>query len=290
MLFKATLRTAPQRPARAWVLGLLAASLTLSACSALDGGAKQQREAYEAKLAKAKAIFAERCKTAGVVIHRTVKDVEGIELKKVRPELAYADKRYFDPMFEGAAMAGEAQGDSFIASFLYSEIRNLGQPDRRGLIQPLHVSAGPNQANPIRGYSYADVRSADGQVLRYHLDKSLSAERWRAQGWARDLIRTEWTGSTTRYAVDWVDLVDSNDRALWIAGTQIRVVDQYTGDVLAQLTRFVMDPGFGATGTGRWPWQHAESRLDQTCPALPGAMGNVTRFFVDTVLSPKQGD
>lgn len=68
-------------------------------------------------------MFEERCKTAGVVIKRTVKDVEGIELTKIRPPIPWAGKEYFDPMYPGAAMAGEMLGDYYIKQFLMSEFR-----------------------------------------------------------------------------------------------------------------------------------------------------------------------
>ena len=42
-------------------------------------------EDAKARLAKAEAMFQERCKKAGEFIHKTVENVEGILLLKVRP-------------------------------------------------------------------------------------------------------------------------------------------------------------------------------------------------------------
>ena len=75
------------------LLGLLLASaaLLLSACGKSEAQKAQAEQAakdaaYREKYAKAKALFEERCKTAGAVVRRTVKDVEGIQLLKIREQ------------------------------------------------------------------------------------------------------------------------------------------------------------------------------------------------------------
>lgn len=249
------------------------------------------RRAAQERYAKAKALFEERCKTAGVVIKRRVKDVEGIELLKVRPVLEWGDKRYFDPMFDGAAMAGEAQGERYIASLLYSELRNPNTPERRGVIQPPHVTPGMNQEAPRLGYSFVDVRNAaSGELLRYKVVAGITDAAWRQRGgWAKDLEFAPIKGKPATYAVDYEDIVDPADRALWVAGTRIKIIDQRTGEVIAQLTRFVWDRGFGGSSTGRWPWQHASAQGGNECPREQ-SYRYLTRFFVETVLQPKQGE
>ena len=61
----------------------LIAAVLLNGCTAT---AQQRPESASARLATAEAMFAERCKKAGVFIHRTAENVEGIFLLKVRPE------------------------------------------------------------------------------------------------------------------------------------------------------------------------------------------------------------
>lgn len=289
-----TTGNSPRLTGQPFCLALSSAVLlsALGGCGAttLVGSELEARKAAQERHAKAKALFEERCKTAGVVIKRTVKDVEGIELLKVRPVLAWGDKRYFDPMFDGAAMAGEAQGEGYIASFMYSELRNRNTPEQRGVIQPPMSKPGTTQEAPRQGYRYVDVRDPAGSmVLRYRIAPHLTEAQWYQRGgWAKDLERTVRTGPQAPFAVDYEDIVDPADRAYWIAGTRIKVIDQQTGEVIAQFTRYVWEPGFGVSSTGRWPWQHADSRIDQKCPYLPGTMGYATRFFVDTVLNPVQ--
>ncbi len=97
--------------------------------------------------------------------------------------------------------------------------------------------------------------------------------------------------SSTRYALDYEDLVDPADRAYWVAGTKLRVIDKQADQVIAELTRYVIDPGFGVSSTGRWPWSHATIRRDQVCPSNVNVpLHTDSRYFVDTVLIPKQGD
>ncbi|MBK6638132.1 MAG: hypothetical protein IPG34_10980 [Rhodocyclaceae bacterium] len=62
---------------------MLIAAVLLNGCTAT---AQQRPESASARLATAEAMFAERCKKAGVFIHRTAENVEGIFLLKVRPE------------------------------------------------------------------------------------------------------------------------------------------------------------------------------------------------------------
>ncbi len=279
------------RSRRTVALGLLAAALLLTGCeSQADNDKKLVDAAHREKLAKAKAIFAERCKTAGVVIKRTVKDVEGIELAKIRPKLEYADRRYFDPLFEGAAMAGEVSGPHYVWQFLQSELRNVNSPEQRGQLSPPVPSGtalGQNQIAPIRGYRFVEyLDEASGKRQRCQATIAPDARDFEKQMQCEPV-----EASAARYVLDYQDLVDPADRAYWVAGTKLRVIDKTTGDVIAELTRFVIDPGFGGASTGRWPWSHVTIRGDQQCPIdLLQPTGKISRYFVDTVLIPKQGD
>lgn len=278
------------RPRRAWALGLLAAALLLTGCeSQADKTNKAANAAYREKLAKAKAIFAERCKTAGVVIHRTVKDVEGIAIDKVRPKLDYADKRYFDPMWPEAAMATEARGDDYIKQFMLSEISpHVREPSRRGdLFTPnADVSGDTPPRHLMRGYRFVDFSdSSDGLRYRFTLPAHPSARAGQTP-----LKREPLKAAPARYLLDFEDLVDPVDRIYWVAGTKLRVIDQKNGEVLAELTRFVIEPGFGSDVTGRWPWQIPNGSYSMHCPKLNIPPSPYARYFVDTVLIPKQGD
>jgi hypothetical protein len=274
---------------RPWAWGLLAAALVLTGCeSQADRDQKAADAVYREKLAKAKAIFAERCKTAGVVIHRTVNDVEGIELKKVRPTLEFGDKRYFDPMFDGAAMAGEVNGTDYIKQFLMYEYHSPDMPGARGSLGPMTSEKRLTRPGALKGYSFIEyVNDADKKSYRCKADWSRDHPNW-VDGQHRCEVMGQ---SQARYALDYEDIVDPADRAYWVAGTKLRVIDKQNGEVIAELTRFVFDPGFGGSSTGRWPWQHANTASSTVCPSIASQpTGKDSRYFVDTVLIPKQGD
>ena len=104
------------------------------------------------------------------------------------------------------------------------------------------------------------------------------------------LKREQLRAAPARYLLDFEDLVDPADRAYWVAGTKLRVIDQQNGEVIAEMTRFVIEPGFGSGASGRWPWQIPSSMADFRCPGDANQPTTpVSRYFVDTVLIPKQG-
>ncbi len=276
------------RPSMLKKLALVASlGLLLVACeSEAERQAKADQKAYQEKYAKAKALFEERCRTAGVVIHRTVQDVEGIELTKIRQPIPWGGKEYFDPMWPEAAMAAEYRGDDYINQFLMTESIDARDVKRRGSLVPPDFN--PGSGGMRRGYRFVEVIDpATQQVSRAQFDSHPPG----ANLWGKAPRLTPSSTSATQYALDFEDILDPADRQHWIAGTRLRILDKQSGEVIAQLTRYVWDSGFGARSTGRWPWQHAASRgPGQECPSLPGVVHSGSRFFVDTVLIPKQGD
>lgn len=263
--------------------------MVLSACGErhLDKDAKAQEAAALVKYAKAKALFEERCKTAGVVIKRTVKDVEGIELTKIRQPIPWGGKEYFDPMYPEAAMAGEHRGDSYINQFLMTESIDKQDPDRRGNLNPPDFDAGP-RALSKRGYQFVEIVDSKTHM---RLRGQLGAYPPGTNLWVKSPDLMPVSRSATRYALDYEDIVNPEDRQLWVAGTKLKVIDKQEGEVIAVLTRYVWEAGFGGSSTGRWPWEHANaSGRSQTCPHQAGARDDISRKFIDAVLIPKQGD
>jgi hypothetical protein len=226
--------------------------------------------------------FEELCKGAGAKIYRTVSDVDGLMLLKVRPKLELKD--YGDPMLPGAAMAGERDGDNYIQSFLGVELKGPGNPDDwRGTISALIGGSLPQ-------YRFVDVVAGAGsERYRYSLEREEVAP-WTTQDAKMvpgRLKRETAKGAAPRYAVDYEDVVNPDDRKFWIAGTIVRVVDQQNNEVLGEYTTYVMDGGLGATDGTRSPWSHAASR-ELTCPPTRGSIDTRTRYFVDQVLKIKK--
>ena len=224
------------------------------------------------------------------MIHRTVKDVEGIELTKVRQPVPFGGKEYFDPMWSEAAMAGQARGDDYLKSFLVSEHIYRAMPSARGELGPPTLESKTSEAFLAvkKGYDFVEYLDPNGgQRFRCTPDWSQQHPNWiPGQHHCKPVAQ-----SSTRYALDYEDIVNRADRQLWVAGTRLKVMDKRTGEVIATYTKFIWDPGFGVSTTGRWPWSHADGMGDRNCPVEPNKQtGKDSRYFVDTVLIPKQGD
>lgn len=128
---------------------LLGALLTLSTLPAL---AQKTPTAEDAKtrLAKAEALFHERCKKAGEFIHRTAENVDGILLMKIRPnEINRGDQYKMDDPY-----GHDSGGETYIKVFFSGFYRTPSDP-------PLGWA-------PRLGYSYVDALDPkDGQRYRY---------------------------------------------------------------------------------------------------------------------------
>lgn len=275
---------------RVAVAAVLALCLASTACeSESTRQHKAEEQAHKEKYAKAKALFEERCKTAGVVIHRTVKDVDGIELKKIRRETPWGGKEYFDPMWEDAALAGTSQGDEFIKDFLLSEVRLASHPENRFPLRRPERKAQPGELPMRPGYQFVEyVDPADGVRYRYRLPFMIGTFENSREG---AVARVRSDASPPRYAFTYEGLVDPADRAVWVAGVRLKAIDQQSGEVLGEMTRYVFDPGFGVSTTGRWPWQSTHTNSTTQCPSRSSEpFGHAHRHFIDTVLIPKQRD
>lgn len=270
-----------------WRFGPLAAlvlACTLSACGSL-GSAAEAKE----RLAKAQAMFAERCKTAGEKIHRRVEDVEGVLLLKVRPRtINYNDQFALDDPY-----GRDLGGDGYIGSFL----RGSYQAETRGT---------PAPGSPPRfGYLYVEaIDPKDGQRYRYtgsvkevEAKSSIliggTGKTFKTTSFVLDKIQA--SDPAPRYGVTYDDISTREDREYWIAGSSLKVVDMQTNEVVAERVGYLMDPGQGNISGGRSPWLIAASHA---CPSFftnpnlrrtgPGsaAQANQTLDFVESVLKP----
>lgn len=234
---------------------------------------KQVVEAKQDRYATAKAIFDERCKSAGEKIYKTVNNVEGVTLLKVPNK--YENKFSYDPMWENATLENIQDKESYILYYLLWEIRDKNTPNQRG-IENGGASIRPNKLS-FKGYDFVDIKQDDGKYLRYKLkaeeDKEASSR----------FFKTETTTKPSRYAIDYINYVDPNDRKYWVAGTKVIIIDTQTNETIAEKTWYGLERGQGSTATDRSPWQQGIV----TCPS-DGVNRLAVRFFVDQVLKPKQ--
>ena len=245
---------------------------------------------FQARYNKAKAIFDERCKTAGEKIYHTVEGIEGITLLNVPQEYTHA--LIDDPMWEGAALPHSGGGDNYIRKFLDWELRNKSNNPQRTLRD---VDPSPRNKETFKrifgyekkleiddrvydGYRYVDVKQPNGSYLRYQYPSASERKD-------RDtIITTPLNRKPARYAVEYSPIIDPADRQYWIAGLTINIYDTETDTLMASKTWYSMEPGQGNRNQ-RVPWAFAN-----ICPASGQNQRDVIRLFVDQVVKPKQGD
>lgn len=220
----------------------------------------------QSKYVKAKALFDERCKTAGERIYRTVEGVEGVLLLNVRADDKLANEA--NPKWPDAGLPNERSGEDYIASFLMWEQHQDRRNPRGGL----------NYApSDLPGYKYVDVQGGDDMVYRYALAEPGNPD-------SAKLSKLTLKEKSARYAVSFVNIFNEADRQSWVAGTTVTIVDTQTSDVMAESTWYAFEPGQGSRDGARQPWRFALS-----CPDIRGSQErSPTRFFVDQILKPKK--
>jgi hypothetical protein len=266
------------------LLALLLSVGLLAACAGQQNNVSTaDREAVAAMSKAGKAYFEEKCKTvAGEKIYRTVPDVEGLVLLKVRPERSQTQLE--DPMWPGAAFASESREDQYIKNFLgYERLPSNGDgskgvisKERRGQIVP------DKKLGDLPGYRYVDVIDAkDGQRYRYtvRIDQPWLRDK-RYGEWVREFVldKAHTTTPAPRYGVTYEDHVIPQERAIGVASSTVKVIDLTTNEVIGEMTRYAFRP----RGIRQTEWLTSAE-----CPAYPVDSSSSTRKFVDQVLKPK---
>ena len=259
-------------------------SIALTAC-AVGPSASEGSE----RLTRAQAMFAQRCQAAGEKIYRTVDDVEGIFLLKLRPNYVnYGNQYSLDDPY-----GSDLLGDGYIESFL------------RGSYQA-HVKDDSNAGLKRLGYSYVDaINPADG--LRYRYTGSIrehevvssvlmggTGKKFKTTGFVMDKVLAP--EASPRYGVTYDDISTGEERKYWIAGSSLRVIDLVTSEVIAERIGYMMDIRQGSVEGGRSPWLLA---ANNACPSFyrdrnpvpagraSAAQSRQAQDFVQKVLRPK---
>lgn len=258
---------------------LLALCLTTSAAPQADTPKTPAQE----RLAKAEALFKERCQSAGEKIHRTADKVEGIFLMKLRPNaINYGDQYKMDDPY-----GHDSGGETYIKIF-FTDFYRI----------PVNPPAGWKRR---LGYRYVEALDPqDGKRYRYtgavREVTRISSPLIGGDGKAFTtnafvLDKTPAPGQQPRYGVTYDDISTREDRDYWIAGSSLKVIDLKTNEVMAERIGYMMDRGQGSTVGGRSPWLLA---ADNACPAFPKDPGghtyqtDQTHDFVLKVLYPIQ--
>ncbi len=260
---------------------LLSLSL-LGACSSGPQAAQSSE-----RQAKAMAMWQERCKTAGEKIHKTVENVDGIYLMKLRPE-----GRNFGDQFKLDDPYGhDSTGDMYLLNFLQgfyhqrAKVPILGDP-------------------PRIGYSYVEAQDPkDGQRYRYtgRFEQPWRTNKNYSESYIRFVLdKTPAPGTPPRYGVTYDDISTREEREYWIAGSSLKVVDLQTNEVIAERIGYMVDWAQGSQVGGRSPWLFA---ADNACPGFQwnpnfpntpstgggsGEQPGQTITFVEKVLKPSK--
>ena len=222
----------------------------------------------KARLDAAMARFEMRCKSAGEKIYRTVDGVSGVFLMKKRPDgINFSDQYKLDDPYGYLG-----SGDDYIRLFL------RGRPTK-----PLKIAEVANPDELLR-YRFVEVVSDDtGGIFQYTtpMDKVQSERITRNGGGLVPLERKMVAKRSANFGITWADISTREDRESWIAGSQLRIVDMQTQEVIAERIGYMFDRGLGNTAGERAPWAFAR---ENACPPL----NEKTFYFFDRVLIPNK--
>ena len=284
--------TNPIRPLLVCLLGALIATQTFAD--------NPQREATKLRMTEGKALFEEKCKTvAGEKVYKTVPEVEGLLLMKVRPRKG--ERELSDWMWPGAAFAREATENEYIDTFLGYENESAHgltrerypiTPNSRGIVGTARKD---QYSRP--GYRWVEVLDEnDGK--RYRVTGSQKAVRRMdttakgvqmalAKNPDMDLNVYQWSldkspapGASPRYGVTFEDHVIPEERKRGLASSTVKVLDLKTGEVLGEMLRYAWSPG-APSPANPTPWLTA-----YRCPDRVRSTDTATRLFVDQILIP----
>ena len=266
----------------------LAAALLIAAATAVYAQATPATEDPKARLAKAEAMFAERCKKSGEFIHRTAENVEGIFLMKLQPkEINFGDQYKMDDPY-GSTFTG----DGYLESFLWGRNEKGALDNTRSggyrYVEVVDEKEGKRYryTGGMKVVGRKDPNTPNHQIsIRHNPNFDLNN-----YAFVLDKVPAPATGQPPRYGVTYDDISTREEREYWIAGSSLKVIDLRTNEVMAERIGYMMDRGQGNTSGGRSPWLLA---ADNACPKFgPEKVGaprsfhqpRQTRNFVEKVL------
>ena len=272
-------------------LALLAA-FTWAYIASSDDRARQREmqakaEARQKEYLASKAIFEERCKSAGEKIYQTVENVEGITLLNVPEDSPQSSLN--DPMWEGAVFSWSGSAEEYVKEFLYWEIKD--DDDSIGQLQSVdprpsaretqirlwgHPTNMSKHRKAYRGYRYTDVKQKDKRFLRYRFPDDKDRKD-------KETLLVQAIERPSRYALEYKPIVDPADRKHWVAGVTVNVYDLQTNTLMATKTWYALNPKQGHAYQ-TWEWSRSEH-----CPAGEADITYI-RHFLNRVIQPKQGD
>jgi hypothetical protein len=209
------------------------------------------------------ALYTQRCASAGETIYRRVGAVDGLLWMKWRDDLSAdaftARSRLDDPYGHDCGL------DDCVASLLrasYGDASDLEAASAHATgfrwVETVDPRA-PTRWRYVAGIDVVHWRDA-GEIAEAR--RSSGAEPGPAvYGYA--VKREEIDTFGARYGLRWNDISTAEDRAHWIAGGSLEIVDLETGEILARRVGYMIDRLQGRHPEGTAPWLRA---LREACP------------------------
>lgn len=235
----------------------------------------------------AEVMFQERCKKSGEFIRRTVPNVDGFTLLKLRPE-DYSPymQDAVDPYGYDFDWGYKDKPPPYIGTFL------IGKDDKGNYQEIMPTTES--------GYRFVEaVDSSDGKRYRYtgsvkvvgrkdpntpnHQIELKRNPNFDLNNYDYVVDKNPVVGSPTRYGLTYDDISTPEERAYWIAASSLKVIDLQTNEVIAERIGYMVDYAQGATPGGRQPWTYARKNEGWSCPELKNQSYGARRF-VEKVL------
>ncbi|HSG76598.1 MAG TPA: hypothetical protein VLA30_10735 [Burkholderiales bacterium] len=261
------------------VAGALAIAQVLQARDATES--KSPHQEFAAYREAAWAHFRKRCKEdSRETIHRVVENVEAIFLIRMREKPT--DRELGDQYWMGDPYGYSSyEANHPIATYLF---------DRTGKTITGKV------LSPIKGYKYVEVQDPEykpgtevPRYLRYTLGTVVVLNSVTKEPESRVRpIPSRANVLRSRYGVTWEDVSTSEDRAHWVAGGKLTVLDLQTNEVVAERVGFVIDPQLGSSRQGRRPWLAVGFVPEAFCPKFENRFDR-NKEFVAKVLRASGG-
>lgn len=258
----------------------------ITACTVKDEQGEREKRIAKARQETAMRMWKERCETkAGVTIHRTENNVDGIFLMKIRPGGVpnYGDQFKMDDPY-----GKDSTDDIYILNFLKGFYHQRTD-------QPVVPGAPPRE-----GFKFVEaIDPKDGLRYRYtgRVEEPWQTNKSYLKGYTRFVLDKAPSDSPMpRYGVTYDDISTHEEREYWIAGSSLRVIDLQTNEVIAERIGYMVDWAQGSTAGFRSPWLFA---ADYACPGFQwnpnvpvrhasGEQPGQTLIFVEQVLKPSK--
>jgi hypothetical protein len=235
----------------------LAAGLVVFLFSLLPAKFAFDAYAHSRYAQEAWAHFRKLCaEKSGEKVYKSFTGVKSILVLKPLPPAS--DKDHFDQFWYGDPYSGTATPERGLraASILTLASRRGGQRQE--------------------GFEFVEIGPELLKVAGYQRISSDSRGAY---------ARIEIERPESRFGVLWEDISTPEDRAYWVAGSRLRVVDRADNEIVAERIGFLIEAGFGSRAGARRPWQ-VSRHSRTTCPPLDWSDVYADQVFLTKVLKP----